>query len=218
MKLESHGILIGMRPFGERDSVGHIFTRDYGVMTGMLKGAAVAKKNRPLVGQVGAVSWNARLDSQLGTFHWEAEKNLSAVLMIDSKLLGCMNSAFALIANLLPEREVYEYLFDKTDEMLRNLGKNPDDSDKIYLEWEKFLLQELGYALDLSCCSNCRKTADLNYLSPRTGRAVCNECAEPYLDKLYKLPLSLDVMKKFLDKICEQQGGTLPLSRKMLGA
>jgi recombinational DNA repair protein (RecF pathway) len=56
VKLESHGILISMRAFGAADAIAHIFTQDFGVMTGMLKGAAVAKKNRPLVGQIGAVS------------------------------------------------------------------------------------------------------------------------------------------------------------------
>ena len=72
MKLESVGILIGLRPFNERDSVARIFTRDYGVLVGMMRGAVVAKKNKPLVGQVGVAMWNARLDSQLGMFHWEA--------------------------------------------------------------------------------------------------------------------------------------------------
>jgi DNA repair protein RecO (recombination protein O) len=206
-----------MRPFGERDSIAHIFTRDHGVVTGMLKGAAAARKNRPLVGQAGEATWNARLDSQLGVFHWEAEKNLAAALMTDPKSLGRMNSAFALIAGLLPEREVYGSLFTGTCEMLKILGNNPDDSGAAYLDWEKHLLQELGYALDLGRCSNCKKTSDLNYLSPRTGRAVCSECAAPYLDKLYRLPLTLDVMRKFLDKICEQQGVSLPLARKMLG-
>lgn len=64
MKLESNGILIGLRPFNERDAIARVFTRDFGVLVGMMRGANVAKKNRPLLGQVGAVSWNARLDSQ----------------------------------------------------------------------------------------------------------------------------------------------------------
>lgn len=216
MKLESVGILIGMRPFGERDSIGDIFTRDYGVMRGMLKGAAVAKKNRPLIGQVGSVSWNARLDSQLGAFHWESDKNLSVTLMLNPRLLVYMNSAFALIGGLLPEREKYESLFIQTENMLKNMGNNPDGADNIYLGWETDLLGELGYALNLRCCSSCGKSSDLNYLSPRTGRAVCNECATPYLNKLFKLPLNLGVMEKFLVRICEQQGTTLPLARKML--
>lgn len=208
MKLESTGILIGMRPFGERDAVAHIFTRDHGVMTGMLKGAAVAKKNKPLIGQVGAVSWNARLDSQLGAFHWEATRNLAAPLMMDPKLLMYMNSMFALVITLLPERESYEMLYDKTVETL--LTSYP------YLEWEKDLLRELGYALDMTRCSGCGGRENLNYLSPRTGRAVCDECAAPYVGKLFELPLNLDVTKKFLDRICADQGAVLPIARKML--
>ena len=75
MKLESRGILISLRPFNERDALAHIFTHDYGIVVGMMRGAVVAKKNKPLVGQVGNMSWNARLDSQLGVFHWAVDKN-----------------------------------------------------------------------------------------------------------------------------------------------
>ena len=39
MKLESNGIVISLRPFGERDAVAHIFTENHGVLTGMLRGA-----------------------------------------------------------------------------------------------------------------------------------------------------------------------------------
>ena len=50
MKLESVGILISLRPLGERDAVAHIFSYDYGIMVGVMKGAQIAKKNRPLIG------------------------------------------------------------------------------------------------------------------------------------------------------------------------
>ena len=75
MQIETSGILISLRPFSERDVIAHIFTRDNGVLVGMLRGGAVAKKNKPLVGQYGNLSWNARVDSQLGVFHFESEKN-----------------------------------------------------------------------------------------------------------------------------------------------
>ena len=215
MKLESTGILIDLRPFGERDALARIFTRDFGVMVGMLKGASVAKKNKPLVGQIGAVSWNARLDSQLGVFHWEYEKNLSAPLMSNIQSLGFMNSAFSLLSVLLPEREKYELLWCQTTEMLKNLSK--DNSKYLYLDWEIDLLRELGYALDLSRCSNCGRTDNLTHLSPRTARAVCGGCAEPYLDKLYTLPVSFDTTKKFLERIIVEQGAKeLPLARKLI--
>jgi len=218
MKLESTGILIGLRPFGERDMIAHIFTRDFGVMLGMLRGGAIARKNRPLAGQVGLVSWNARLDSQLGVFHWEASRNLAAPLMANRKALATMNSAFALIAALLPEREKYEKLYDQTEDLLQELAglAPPPAEGNAYLSWEVELLRELGYALDLTRCSNCGCAGNLHYLSPRTGRAVCDECAAPYLDRLHRLPLSLDVTRQFLEKICEAQGAKLPPARKLV--
>ena len=52
MQIETNGILVNLRAFSERDCVAHIFTRDNGILVGMLRGAVVAKKNKPLVGQV----------------------------------------------------------------------------------------------------------------------------------------------------------------------
>lgn len=214
MKLESVGVLINLQPLGERDSVARIFTADFGVLCGLLRGAQVARKNKPLVGQVGAVSWNARLDSQLGVFHWDAEKNLAASLMMRYKPLEYMNSAFALLATLLPEREQYQKLYNDTLILLQNLMC--DSCDDVYLNWEISLLRELGYALNLLSCSGCGTHDNLEYLSPRTGRAVCSNCAIPYIDKLYKLPLNLDVTCRFLERACMTQGVDLPSVRKML--
>ncbi len=215
MKLESAGILIDLRPIGERDAVARVFTRDFGVMCGVMRAAQIAKKNIPLVGQVGIATWNARLDTQLGTFHWEAEKNLAAVLMIDGKKLAQMNSAFALISALLPEREGYSSLYDETLEFLHELSV-PSGAGDAYLRWEINFLRELGYALDLSRCASCGESENLNYLSPRTGRAVCDNCAAPYLDKVYKLPLNPDITMRFISHVCESQGVDVPIARRIL--
>ena len=215
MQIETSGILINMKPFSERDAVAHIFTQDNGVLVGMLRGAVSAKKNRPLIGQVGNVSWNARLDSQLGVFHWESEKNLSAPLLLNTDLLKLMNSAFALIYTLIPERESYEHLYSNTINLLQELPNSTNPYDT-YLKWEISLLKDLGYALDLTKCSGCGKTSDLIYLSPKTGRAVCGECGEPYKDKLYKLPINLNVTERFIQQICDMQGTDFPSHRKYL--
>ncbi len=214
MKLESNGVLIGLRPLNERDALGRVFSRDYGIIAGVMRGAVVAKKNKPLVGQFGNLTWNARLDSQLGTFHWEAEKNVAASLMLNSGACMAMNAAFGLLDMLLPEREEYPILYDNTMDLLENL--QGDDIYDVYLNWEINLLQELGYALDLSRCSGCGKCENLSYLSPRTGRAVCTDCASPYINRLYKLPINLSITLRFLDSVCMQQGVQLPIMRKML--
>ena len=214
MQIETNGILINLRAFSERDAVAHIFTRDNGVLVGMLRGAMCAKKNRPLVGQYGAVSWNARLDSQLGVFHWESEKNLAAPLMLNNDSLKIMNSVFSLMDTLVPEREPYNDLYVRTLNLLTDVAgaNNPFD---LYLDWEIGLLADLGYALDLTKCSGCGKRDDLVFLSPKTGRAVCEDCGAPYRDKLYKLPLNLAVTKRFVNAVCEAQNVDIPMARKI---
>jgi len=215
MKLESDGILISIKPFDEKNAIAHIFSREHGVLCGMLRGALTAKTNRPLVGQVGNVSWNARLDSALGVFHWESEKNLSAPLLTDAARLSLMNSAFDLIGTMLPEREAYIKLYDDTLHLLYALVDAPCPTDE-YLNWEIGLLRELGYALDLSRCSGCGRTDDLIYLSPKTGRAVCASCGAPYAAKLYQLPISLNTTRFFLEKICDDMSINLPQFRVMI--
>lgn len=214
MKLDSQGILISLRALNERDSVAHIFTYDYGIMCGVIRGGVVARKNKPLVGQIGNATWVARLDSQLGTFHWDGEKNLAAPLMLDANRLQFMNAAFDLLDTLLPEREQYETLYTETIDLLTQMATT--DPRDAYLIWETNLLRDLGYALDMSCCAACGKTDSLNYMSPRTGRAVCDACATPYISKLYKLPLNLNVTLRFVDSVCTQQGCSLPLSRRII--
>jgi len=209
MKLESVGIIVAMRPFGERDAVAHIFTQDFGVLSGMLRGAVVAK-NKPMVGQMGAVAWGARLESQLGVFHFEAQKNLSVAAMMDNKNLAYMNSMFALLVALLPEREAYQNLYAATIETVSGV------SAESYLQWELVLLRELGYALDLSRCANCGRTDDLVFLSPKTGRAVCKNCGAPYADKLFRLPVNLGITLRFLENACRGLDVSVPNYRIFL--
>jgi DNA repair protein RecO (recombination protein O) len=215
MKLESFGILIDMRPCNERDCIARIFSYDYGIIMGIMRAAQLAKKNRPLIGQIGTMTWNARLDSQLGVFHWESEKNLSAPLILSAKKLMYMNAAFGLITTLLPEREQYQELYKSTIILMDNLA-NTENIDIAYQEWEIEFLSALGYALDMTRCSGCGTTENLTHLSPRTGRAVCMVCAQPYIKKLYPLPLTTQITFSFIEKICQTQGVSTPYSRKIL--
>ncbi|MBR1380006.1 MAG: DNA repair protein RecO [Alphaproteobacteria bacterium] len=212
--MESIGIIISIRPFNERDAVAHIFTRDYGVMAGMLRGAVCARRGRPMVGMVGTVSWNARLDSQLGVFHWEMRSNPAAAVMFSRDGVMIINSMFALINTLLPERAAYTTLYDETINAIAKITNAP--ATTVYLEWEISLLRELGYALELSHCSGCGRHDNLNFLSPRTGRAVCDECAAPYMNRVYKLPLNLAITARFLANAATAQGTEMPAARTML--
>ena len=125
-----------------------------------------------------------------------------------------MNAVFALIYTLIPERESYESLYQRTLDLLQALA-NEDAPYDAYLKWEIDLLSDLGYALDLTKCSGCGRVDNLVYLSPKTGRAVCADCGTPYVDKLYKLPINLNITKRFVSGICNAQGVEIPLARKI---
>jgi DNA repair protein RecO (recombination protein O) len=135
--------------------------------------------------------------------------------MMNCDLLKIMNATFSLIYALVPERESYEDLYEKTFVLLSNLStaNNPYD---LYLNWELDLLRDLGYGLNLTKCSGCERTDNLIYLSPKTGRAVCRDCGAPYTDKLYKLPVDLNVTKRFIDNVCKMHGVEIPAPRKIL--
>ena len=57
--------------------------------------------------------------------------------------------------------------------------------------FELTLLDELGFGLDLETCAVTGTTEDLTHVSPKSGRAVSREAAEPYLPKLLPLPAFL---------------------------
>jgi DNA repair protein RecO (recombination protein O) len=57
-----------------------------------------------------------------------------------------------------------------------------------YVRFELALLAELGFGLDLQACAVTGQTADLAYVSPRSGRAVSRQGAGRYADRLLPLP------------------------------
>ena len=186
-----------MKPFGERDLLGRVFTHDFGVLCGIFKAGQVAKQ-KPLIGQYGRASWSARLDSQLGALHFESEKNLIAALFAKPGRVKYANACFALLSALLPERERYEKLYAQTLRLFDAAGKDFD-----YLAWELILLSELGYGLAPDRCGNCGAAENLKYISPKSGRAICESCGAPFREKLFALPLSLEITKYFLSQIRE---------------
>ncbi|MDB5737472.1 MAG: repair protein RecO, partial [Sphingomonas bacterium] len=56
------------------------------------------------------------------------------------------------------------------------------------VRYEMLLLSELGFGLDLSACVATGETADLAWVSPKSGQAVSRAAGAPYADRLLPLP------------------------------
>ena len=180
-------IVLGARLHGETSVIAELFTRERGRWNGMVHGGR-GRRTRPLVqpGNLVLATWTARLDEHLGRFTLEPLR-LRAAHLMQSQLgiYGAQTVAGHL--RLLPERDAHARLYDMADALLDNLD-DPRMAGELMVRFERQLLQELGFGLDLSACAATGETENLRFVSPRSGRAVSRAGGEGYEDKLLPLP------------------------------
>ena len=180
-------LVLGARLHGETSAIAELFTRDRGRWNGMVHGGR-GRRARPLLqpGNLVEATWSARLDEHLGRFALEPLRLRAASLMQSSLgIYGTQTVAGHL--RLLPERDAHARLYDMADALLDNLD-DPRLAGELMVRFERQLLQELGFGMDLSACASTGVTDGLAFVSPRSGRAVSREGAEGYEDRLLALP------------------------------
>ena len=188
MDWRDHGILLTARRHGESAAIIEVFTEAHGRHAGLLRGGA-GRRLAPIL-QPGAqldVAWRARLEEHLGSFTVEPLRSRAAAAMSGRLALAGLNAVTALLAFCLPEREPHPRLYRHSERLLDLLGQD-EIWPLAYLNWEKALLEELGFGLDLSRCAVTGTTRDLCHVSPRSGRAVSREGAGRWADRLLPLP------------------------------
>ncbi len=195
MHWEVHGIVLTTHAYGDTSCIARLFTAEKGVMAGMVKGG-FGKRLRPLLQPGNSLQgqWSARLEDQLGHFTLEAEQLFAASCMASPMTLLALQGMCRMLQDQLPERYAYPHLYTQTQACLQSMAQHA--SHVIlwlanYCQWEMLLLQELGYALDVSECAATGITEHLTYLSPRSGRAVSQQAGLPYHAKLLPLPVTL---------------------------
>lgn len=180
--------ILAVRPFGETSVIVEVFSAAHGRHAGVVRGGT-SRKLAPVLqpGAQVAVTWKARLDSHLGSFTMEPVRSRAAAAMGDRLALAGLNAVCAILSHVLPEREAHGPLYDRTVALLDLLGQG-DVWPLAYLRWEQALLEEMGFALDLSACAVRGVNEDLAFVSPKTGRAVSRQAAGEWADRLLPLP------------------------------
>lgn len=185
------GILLGVRKHGETSAIIDVFTEERGRHAGVVRGGT-SRKIAPLL-QPGAqldVSWRARLEDHIGTYQVELVRSRAAAAMSGRLALAGLNAVTALVAFALPEREAHARLYRQTEQLLDLLGQD-EIWPLAYLRWETLLLEETGFALDLSQCAVTGVQEGLVYVSPKSGRAVSSAGAGEWADRMLPLPACL---------------------------
>lgn len=188
MNWSGEGYVLSVRKHGETSAIINVLTRDRGRHLGLVRGG-VGRRMRPVLqsGNKVKIEWQARLSEHLGYFTVEALSARAADLMDDRTSLAGLNAACAVAKETLPEREAYPDVYDGFEIVMAHLH-DPEIWPALYVRWEAGLLSAMGYGLDLSKCAATGVQENLTHVSPRSGRAVSEAAAAPYLDKLLVLP------------------------------
>jgi len=187
MQWADDGIVLGVKRHGESSAIVELMTREHGRHLGLVRGGS-GSRMRPILqpGNSVAAVWRARLDEHLGNYTLEGTRLRSSLF------LGASHGVYGLthlaaLTRLLPERDPHRDLYEVLEALLERL----DDAERagpLVVQFELMLLADLGFGLDLAQCAATGGTADLAYVSPKSGRAVSRQAGEPWRDKLMRLP------------------------------
>lgn len=187
MQWTDDGIVLGVKRHGETSVILELMTIERGRHLGLVRGGAGARLRGVLQpGNFLRATWRARLDEHLGHY---------AVEGLNLRAAGFLGAAHAVhgvthaaeLCRLLAEREPHARVFSALQAILDGIDE-PLAAATSIARFELQLLAELGFGLDLASCAATGVTADLAYVSPRSGRAVSRVAGQEYRDKLLRLP------------------------------
>ncbi len=192
MEWEAPAVVLESRPHGEAGAIVTLLTEAHGRHAGLAKGGA-SRAQAPiwLPGNLVEVKWVARLADQLGALSGEMVHPAAALAMEDPLALAVLRSATALAAAALPEREPHPRVFHGLVAVIARLADSPAAALPELVRWEAELLADLGYGLDLARCAVTGTREALDFVSPRTGRAISAGAAGEWRDRLLPLPAFL---------------------------
>lgn len=238
MHFEGSGIITSIKKQGENSAVVSLFTAEYGRISGLVKGASFKNKRGTLIiGNAVSFIWSARLAEHLGVLKLELLKPYASFAMDMAEKLNCILSSCHLIYNLIEDHDPHPRLYNMLDSFYNSFQSVNDKANfdllENYVKLEVAILEETGFGLSLDLCAVTGAREGLTHVSPRTGRAVCKNEAQPYLDKLIELPSFLtgnfppassfvEIRKGlaltgyFLEKILQESNKSLPSNRSMI--
>ena len=189
MRWESNGLILNFSKYNEKSYILEIFTEEHGKHKGIIRG--LHSKNKRSVIEPGNevfATWSGRLETHLGNYTVEPIKLWSSHILQFKDKLSAISSICSLISLTMAERQPNPLIYFSSKKLIEIVASTRDDWIREYVSWEMQLLSEIGYGLDLERCAVTSKSSDLVYVSPSSGRAVTNEGAGDFKNKLLPLP------------------------------
>ena len=186
---DDEGLILSSINYSETSIILKVFTRNYGVQKGFVRGAKSKKKSNIYeAGNLVSISFKSRTEDMLGFFLVDLMKPSPLLYLNDLKRFSCIISVINLLEFSLldsePETELYFY----SKNLINKIFSYEEGWIEEYIRWEVFLLKKIGFGLELTKCIISNKKTNLSYVSPKSGCAVNKEAGKPWEKKLLELP------------------------------
>lgn len=186
-------IVCALRHHGEHGAIARVLTPDHGLVAGYVRGGR-SRGMRPVLipGNVVQADLRARSEGQLAGMTAELLHS-RAPLLAEPLPAVAIEWSCALTAATLPDEVPCPALHSALSAVLDAIEAAPAARGwaAALVRYERLVLAELGFGLDLGTCAVVGSANDLAYVSPRTGRSVSRAGAEGYEERLLRLPAFL---------------------------
>ena len=212
MQFSGEGYIIKIRNHGEKSAIVTLVSPQKGKKVGYVNGA---RSSRNLgVYQLGNyISFNAYArveENMLSLKGVELLRSHTADFVLNNDKIEALVSMCRLVDECVAENDDLGFLYTTIDDFFAHIN---DSNWLVYYSFfEYYLLDFLGIGLDISECAVTGKRQNLQYVSPKTGRAVCAEVGAPYKDRLFAYP------QYIADRNYRPQGGEIANVLAMTGS
>ena len=165
-----------------------VITENNGIYSGLVR----VKKNQGgfgvnITGNKLNLSWRARLPEHLGFFTTELNQARAHNIMKNKVFLLGINLICSHL-DIYPEREPCKNIYLELDKLIDDFSAMNQSWIKNIIKFELNFLECMGFGIDLSECAITGTQEALNWVSPKSGRAVNIEAGKEWANKMLKLP------------------------------
>ena len=227
---KNKAIVLSKTNYSENSLILKIFTDKNGIQKGLVKGGKnIQKSNIYESGNMVVAEWKGKKEDSLGILKCELVEANSGIFLADTKKFLSLISLLNLIEFCFLENETEEELFIKSHNLIKEIINNKENWLQNYVKWELFLLNKIGFGLELSQCIVSDSKENLSFVSPKSGCAVSKLSAKGWENKLLPLPAflvanveanivdiknGLTLTAYFLQKFAKSINKNLPFTRK----
>lgn len=187
MNFTDEGYIINCRKHGEKSLILTVLCKQYGKVCGFVK-SGINKKTLAtfqLGNQVKVDAWS-RVDDNMLSLKVELITPHAVNFLTSADKLTALSCFCSLNNTCLPELQPLDRFYWFCESFINLI--NEDNWITHYCFFEFYLLEFLGIGLDLTECSATQTTENLEFVSPKSAKAVCLSAGLPYKDRLFKYP------------------------------